>query len=267
MTWWEAALLGVVQGVTEFLPVSSSGHLVIFQDALGISGSSLTFDVMVHLGSLVAVLIALREDWLPMVAGVMGQSADAEGRRRLVLVIAGTVPIGVVGLLLKDQLELLFESAKAAGAMLLLTGAVLWLADRVTLRIENDKGRVKGLNDLTLRDALWIGCGQALALLPGLSRSGTTMGAGMLRGFDRASAARFSFLLSIPAIVGASVLELPTLFSGPEHAPSVLLIGAVTAAVSGYFAIATFLRFLRGGSLIGFSVYTWILGIIVLLGF
>jgi len=263
MTWWEAAILGIIQGVTEFLPVSSSGHLVIAQTALGVSKSSITFDVMVHLGSLVAVLAALRADWLPMVRGALGSRSDAEGRRRILLVLIGSVPVGIVGLLFKDFLEPLFQSARAAGTMLLVTGLVLWFADKTARQAKNPGGR-RDLSQVSIQDAVWIGCGQALAVLPGLSRSGTTIAAGMVRGIDRESAARFAFLLSIPAILGATVLELPALFSGASDAPA-LLIGAAAAAISGYFAIATFLRFLRSGSLIGFAVYTWVVGLIVLI--
>lgn len=262
MTWWEAALLGIVQGVTEFLPVSSSGHLVIAQSALGIDKTSITFDVMAHLGSLFAVLLALKGDWLPMVRGVLGSRADSQGRRRILLVLVGSVPVGIVGLLFKDALEPLFQSARAAGAMLLVTGAVLWIADRAARRAK-ERGPGRDLAAISFGDALWIGCGQALAVLPGLSRSGTTIAAGMLRGIDRESAARFAFLLSIPAILGATLLELPALFDGAAELPP-LLIGAIAAAVSGYFAIATFLRFLRSGSLIGFALYTWVVGLIVL---
>jgi len=262
MTLWEAALLGIVQGVTEFLPVSSSGHLVIVQALLGVSEPSLTFDVMVHLGSLAAVLAALKDDWVPMVKGVFGKNADPDGRRRILLVLAGSVPVGVVGLLFKDVLEPLFESAAAAGLMLLATGTVLWFADRAARKSRGGAG-AKDLAGVTFADAFWIGCGQALAVLPGLSRSGTTIAAGMLRGISRESAARFAFLLSIPAILGAAILELPALASGSADYAA-LLVGAAAAAVSGYFAIASFLRFLRGGALIGFAAYTWIVGVMVL---
>lgn len=266
MTWWEAALLGVIQGVTEFLPVSSSGHLVIAQGALGLEKSSITFDVMAHVGSLVAVLVALKGDWLPMVRGALGSGAGAaEGRRRILLVLVGSVPVAVVGLLFKDMLEPLFASPKAAGTMLLATGAVLWLADRFARAAGNGAGK-RGLEAITLLDALWIGCGQALAVLPGLSRSGTTIAAGLLRGVDRESAARFAFLLSIPAILGAAALEAPALL-GSSAGLAPMIVGAAAAAVSGYLAIAAFLRFLRGGSLVGFAVYTWVAGLTVLFAF
>lgn len=272
MAWWEAALLGVIQGLTEFLPVSSSGHLVIFQEWLGVRGTSITFDIVVHLGSLVAVLVALKADWIPIVRGVFGKD-QAGGRKRLLLVIVGTLPIVIVGLLFKGWVETLFQSTRTVGIMLLVTGTLLLIADRIGGRSGNGRatnqakdGRTsKNLDRLTVADALWVGCGQALAVVPGLSRSGTTIAAGMLRRVDRESAARFAFLLSIPAILGAVVLEVPALLSGTEYTIGILAIGAGAAAVSGYFAISTFLRFLRSGSLLGFSIYTWAVGLLVLI--
>lgn len=262
MSVWEAILLGLVQGLTEFLPVSSSGHLVIAGALLGVQEESLTFDVMVHFGTLVAVLVALKDDWRPIVLGVLGRPEYREsGRKRFAALVVGSVPIAVVGLLFKEPVENLFGSPRFAAAMLLVTGTILWLADQLAGRAA--RGRANGAG-IGLVDALWIGVGQALAILPGISRSGSTLAAGMARGLDRESAARFAFLLAIPAIVGATILQVPDALEGGLEGGIPLLAGAVTAGVSGYAAIALFLRFLKSGRLTGFAVYTWIAGLVAL---
>lgn len=261
MTFWQAVLLGIVQGLTEFLPVSSSGHLVILQNWLGIAEGTFRFDVVVHLGTLVAVLVALRQDWLPIVRDLLGGREGGEGRKRFWHLVVATLPVAVVGLLFKDLIEPLFRSAAAAGLMLLVTGLILWFTDRQVDR----SPKARTVADIGTLDALWIGCGQALAVLPGLSRSGSTIGTGLLRGLDRESAARFAFLMAIPAIAGATVLELKDLIAGAAVETIPLVVGFLAALLSGYAAIALFLRFLRAGSLKGFALYTWIVGIVVTL--
>lgn len=260
MGLFEAIVLGVVQGLTEFLPVSSSGHLVIVRVLLGVEEPSLTFDVMVHFGTLFAVLIALKDDWMPMIKGLFHRSHEGEEARRSILhIIIATIPIGLAGLMFKDSIEAFFASASTAGWMLLVTGIILWLADGKARQGSADRQ----IRSMGLVDALVIGIGQAMALLPGLSRSGSTIGAGMLRGFHREGAARFAFLLAIPAILGATVLQAPSAF-GDGESMGVLAVGTITAGISGYFAINLFLRFLRRGSLRVFSYYTWIVGLLVI---
>lgn len=259
MSIWEAIVLGLVQGVTEFLPVSSSGHLVIVGALLGVQEESLTFEVMVHFGTLVAVLVALKDDWRPILLGLLGHPEHRrQGRRRFLALVVGSLPVAIAGLVLKDSVEALFGTPQFAAAMLLVTGGILWLTDRFAGHRE---GR---LDDVGVADALWIGLGQALAILPGISRSGSTLAAGMARGFDRSSAARFAFLLSIPAILGASILQLPDAIQGGFEGGVPLLVGAVTAGVTGYASIALFLRFLKNGKLTGFAIYTWIAGLLAL---
>lgn len=269
MSIWEAIVLGLVQGLTEFLPVSSSGHLVIVAGLLGVREESLTFEVMVHFGTLIAVLAALKSDWVPILLGVLGHPEHrVPGRRRLVALIAGSLPIAAVGLFLKDPVESLFGAPRFAAAMLLVTGTILWSADKLAERRESvsghNQGRAHRLDDVGPVDALWIGLGQALAVLPGISRSGSTLAAGMARGFDRTTAARFAFLLAIPAILGAAVLQIPDVLETGLEGGIPLLAGAVTAGISGYASIALFLRFLNKGRLTGFAVYTWIAGLFAL---
>ncbi|HHT27459.1 MAG TPA: undecaprenyl-diphosphate phosphatase [Firmicutes bacterium] len=261
MSLFHAIILGFVQGVTEFLPVSSSGHLVLLQQLLQIEAANLAFDVAVHVGTLVAVVVALWDDVVVLFDGLQLRRTQRTlaGRRLIRVILVGSIPAALVGLLLQDFIRGLFSSAYVTGIMLLVTGLLLYFAEKMR----------KG--DITIRrvsyvDALFVGLGQALAILPGLSRSGTTISAGLARGIARSDAARFSFLLSIPAIVGAAILELPALFNssgGIAIAP--LLAGMVTAAIAGYFAIVLLVRFVQRGNLRIFSYYTWVVGVLALL--
>lgn len=261
LTVAQAVFLGVVQGLTEFLPVSSSGHLALFRRLLGLPQAGLTFEVMVHLGTLVAVLVALREDWLPIVTGLFSPPGRRESLRKLGLLALATVPVGVVGLALKSLVEGAFASVAAVGGALLVTGAVLWGAERLAARA----GTGKALDGIGPVDALLVGCAQAAAILPGVSRSGMTIGAALARGVERGAAARFAFLLSIPAILGATLVELPGLLEAGAAVGVPVLAGAATAALSGYVAIRFFLRFLRERSLRVFVYYTWAAGLLALL--
>lgn len=259
MSIWEAIVLGLVQGLTEFFPVSSSGHLVIAGALLGVQHESLAFDVMVHLATLVAVLIALKDDWYPILLGLLGHPEHREsGRRKFVLVVAGSIPIAAVGLLLNDHIEALFASPAVAAAMLFVTGGILWAGASRAGR----EGRA--LDEIGIAGALLIGCGQALAIVPGISRSGTTTAAGLFAGLEQEGAARFAFLLAIPAILGATLLEVPDIIEAGLEAGAPLIAGGLAAGLSGYAAIALFLRFLKKGSLKGFAVYTWLAGAVAL---
>ncbi|MGI6609269.1 MAG: undecaprenyl-diphosphate phosphatase [Limnochordia bacterium] len=261
MSLFHALVLGVVQGLTEFLPVSSSGHLVIAQHLFGISEGVLAFDIAVHMGTLLAVLIALRDDVALVLAGLRpGHDPQARSGRRLIwLLVIGTVPAVVVGLLFSDIITGFFSSIAVTGVMLLVTGTLLFASERA-------KTDARRLRSFRTSDAFVIGCGQALAVMPGLSRSGTTISAGLARGVVGEDAARFSFLLAIPVILGAAVLELPaTLKAGTGPSPSVLAAGVLTSAVTGYLAIAMLQRFIRQGRLRVFAYYTWVVGALVLL--
>ena len=261
MNVWEALILGVLQGVTEFLPVSSSGHLVIARHLLGIEAEALTFDVMVHLGSLLAVVAVFREELRQMVAGVLGarRPGAEEGRRLFWLLVIASLPVAVVGLLLRDAIERAFSSVLVPAVMLFVTGTLLVFADRAA-------GSGQGSRPGVVH-ALAMGVGQALAVVPGLSRSGTTMSAGMLAGLTRQAAARFAFLMSIPAILGAAALEAASLVQngpGVDGGSGVLLAGTAASAASSYLAITLLLRFLQRGRLLPFAVYTWFVGALVL---
>jgi undecaprenyl-diphosphatase len=250
-----AAVLGVVQGLTEFLPVSSSGHLVLGQQLLGLTEPELLFDVAVHVGTLAAVVVVFRADLWTMVKGLWARGPQgARGRRLLWLVALGTLPAAAAGVLLKSLFESLFASPAAVGAALLFTGCLL-MATR--LAPSGDRGLAR----TGPGRALGVGLAQALAITPGVSRSGATIAAGLFLGLERETAARLSFVLSVPAILGALVLQLAHL--DPAQAPPLapLLVGAATAAASGLAALKLLLRLVRSGRLHWFAWYCWALGL------
>lgn len=264
----QAIVLGLFQGLTEFLPVSSSGHLVLLGQLFGLKEPDLTFSVMVHFGTLIAVMIALRAEVALMLGGLrpMTGASDIEairlGRRLILLVVVGTIPAAIVGLLAKDFLEGLFGSVAFVGIALLFTGSLLWWAEGMAKMA--DHGR--NLEQMVPKDAIQIGLWQVAALAPGVSRSGTTISAGLVRGFSRVDAARFSFLLSLPTIAGAVVLEARGVFSAVSSGTwAPLLVGTLTAAVTGFLAIQGLLHLVERYSLRVFSYYTWIVGLTVLI--
>lgn len=293
MTIWEAIVLGIIQGATEFLPVSSSGHLVIAQQLFGITEHVLTFDVMVHAGSLLAIVVALRDDLVAMANGLLslfgrgggrtrglsstgstgagrararaaandsgGADEAAAARRLLWQVAVATVPLVIAALLFRDVIDDLFSSALVPVLLLFVTGAFLLYADRASA--------VGAAGEPGWSHALWMGMAQAFAVLPGLSRSGVTMSAGMMSGLSREAAAKFSFLLAIPAILGATVLELRGLLAGESASAAgtgALIVGTIVSGITSYLAIRLFLRFVRRGRLAPFAYYTWFLGAIML---
>jgi undecaprenyl-diphosphatase len=251
----QAFILGAVQGLTEFLPVSSSGHLVLFQRLFGLKENVLTFDIAVHFATLIAVIVVFWKD-------ILGILKKPFGRMTWLLVI-GTLPAILVGLTLKKTIESLFEGGQTLGIEFIATGIVLWFAESVR------KGNKK-LDRTSILDALWIGVAQAVAILPAVSRSGLTIAGALFRGLTREFAAKFSFLLAIPAILGATVLDVPDAMrtiraTGTVGVPTAsLILGVLTALVFGFFAIKLMLRILTRGSLRGFAVYVILLGLLVL---
>lgn len=267
MTIAQAILLGIIQGVTEFLPVSSSGHLVLLSRLFGLQEQSIVFEVTVHVGTLLAVLVVFQDEVKLLLVSLLklvrsprraGELVKQDaGCRLLVALVVGTIPAVVVALLFKEQVERLFASSLFAAVMLLVTGCILHAADR--------RPSAAGKLEPSLLDAFLIGCGQAAAILPGLSRSGTTITVGLFRGLDRERAARFSFLLSVPAILGALVLALMDLRAGAEpFSAGVLVAGLFSAAVTGYLAIRFFLALVRRGKLVWFAYYTWFVGAVII---
>ena len=245
---WEAAFWGLVQGLTEFLPVSSSGHLVIVPAALDMEDPDLAITAVLHLGTLLAVLAYYRSDleWL------LRFRTDAAARRVIRLLAIGTIPAAVIGLLAESALDDLFDSPVAVGYALVGTGVILVVATRL-------RPRQRTLEEGATMDAAAVGIAQAAALVPGISRSGITIAAGMGRGFGRVQAARFSFLLSIPAIAGGGLLQAIDL-ANEGGLRAEVFVGAAVAAVSGYLAIAVLLRLLTRVGLLPFAAYCFVVG-------
>lgn len=264
MSLFESIALGLVQGLTEFLPVSSSGHLVIFERLFGVESSYLVFEVLVHFGTLLAVVFYFRKKLLIILKSVLLGSGGSEtertpGRRYFWFLLLGTIPAALAGLFLEDYIELAFASPRWASGMLLVTAAIL-LATR--LSPQRDRSLNSGRTIL-------IGFAQALAIMPGISRSGSTISAGMFAGLEKSEAAEFSFLLSIPAILGATVLKMPDFVSGARDFDLMInyLAGAITAAVVGYLAIACLMAVIRKGRFFWFGIYcaaVGVLGILIL---
>ena len=271
MTFLSSFLLGLVQGIAEFLPISSSGHLAIAQNLLGMSDAGTVpefFDVLLHLGTLVAVFVAYWADIKDMVLEFFRGAGDLihhstpnpgpPARRLILLIILGTLPLFVV-LPVKDAVQSLSNSMVFIGAALIVTGVLLFVSDRVK------KGR-KNERTATWLDVLIVGLGQAIATMPGISRSGMTITTGCFVGFERKFAVRFSFLLSIPAVLGANILSLADAAkAGINWAEvPVYLVGVVTAAVVGYLCIRL-LRFIADRGKFGaFAYYCWAVGVLTL---
>jgi undecaprenyl-diphosphatase len=254
----ESILLGAVQGLTEFLPVSSSGHLVLFQKILGISTPVLFFDTLLHGGTLIAVLAVLRKEiWSILKRPIQPLTA---------YLVLGTLPAVAVALVFDDTIEAAFESGAFLGFAFLITSFFLALAEILSKRTVAPRQQGK----MTWLDSLVIGIFQAIAIVPGVSRSGSTLSASLGRGLARDFAARFSFLLSIPAILGALVLQIKDLAGSGGSAGlgdiglASVIAGTLSAALVGFFAITFMLKIVRERSLWGFSLYTGLLGLLVL---
>jgi undecaprenyl-diphosphatase len=248
-----AIILGIVQGLTEFLPVSSSGHLVLLQKVFGIEKPALLFDTMLHAGTLVAVFAVLWRDIWDILKKIIQPLT-------LFLIIA-TIPAVIFALAFKKNIEAAFETGKFLGFFFLITAALLCSAEFLSKRAITKKS-------MNWLDALIIGILQAIALVPGISRSGATISGALSRKLDRGFAAKFSFLLSIPAILGAVVLQAKDLIKGVESANqeiSSVIAGTITAALVGYFAIRFLFKIIREKSLWGFAIYTGALGILITL--
>jgi len=265
MSVFQAIVLGLVQGLTEFLPISSSGHLVVIPDALGWEQPSTSFDIILHTGSLVAVVAFFRRDIIQLAAAFFQQGADAAARRRLAFFIAlGTVPAVIAGVLFEKTFEEFFLNPTAVAGFLLVTGLLL-IGTGVMMEVSEDIGtRRRRLGALRARDTIYIGLMQAMAIAPGISRSGATISTGLFLGREREAAARYSFLLSIPVSAGAAVFSLRHGLADAGSEGAALAAGFVAAAVSGFAAIRFLMGFIRRHSLRIFAYYCWALGAAVL---
>ena len=258
----EAIVLGLVQGLTEFLPISSSGHLRVVPALAGWEDPGAAFTAVVQLGTMAAVLVYFRRDlwdigsswlrawWTPALR------STRQTRLGWYLIIA-TIPISILGLVFADQIETGVRDVRLVATMLIVFGLVMALADRIG-------SRSKSIDEVTTRDGVGIGFAQALALVPGVSRSGATISAGLFLGYRRADAARFSFLLSVPAVVLSGLFEMRNIGAGDGPGLGVTAVGVVVAFVAGYASIAWLLRWLTSHTLTVFVVYRVVLGVVLL---
>lgn len=285
MTILQAILLGIIQGITEFLPVSSSGHLAIFQNIFKIdTGGSMLFDVMLHVGTLAAVFVVYRKDIMKMILEALRICVDIAAnikiwisnrrddealryrrvihnnyRKFVVLILVSTIPTGVIGYTAKSLVSAASATLIVPGVCLLLTGVLLIVAD-----FTEDGKKIP--RDVSYTNGFFIGIAQGLSTLPGLSRSGTTITACLLSGFDKRFAVKYSFLMSVPAILGASVLELKDLAAEPITGSLILccIIGAVVAGLVGYVCIKVMLAVVRKKKFKGFAIYCFALGLVAI---
>ena len=266
MPLYEVIVLGLIQGLTEFLPISSTAHLTVIPWLLGWKDPGLTFDIALHVGTLVAILIYFGRDWAQVIVQAFGGRMNGDpalGRNRNLLwyMVAATIPIGVFGLLFNKQAETTWRQPDVIAAMMILVGGILWWAERI--------GRKqKDLSRLTFADSMAVGLAQVFAIVPGTSRSGITIAAGLFRNLDRAAAARFSFLLSTPAIAAAaakSFYDLQKHEGGiPPQMRVPMLVGILVSGVTGAIVIHFFIDYLRKGTLNFFVAYRVIFGIIII---
>jgi undecaprenyl-diphosphatase len=258
-------ILAIVQGLTEFLPISSTAHLHLASWLFGWESDSLTFDIMLHLGTLIAVVLYFFGDWIQIIGQAFGVQAGhdrelQQNRALFWLLVIGSIPIGIAGALFHKQADTIWRTPWVIGGMLIVIGVVMWLAERASRKVR-DLGAVNG------SDAISIGLSQALAVVPGCSRSGITISTGLFRNLTRESAARFSFLLSTPAIAAAAAMALKDIHKHGgfhEMLSTQFIVGVSVSAVTGAIVIAWFLRYLRRFSLMPFVYYRIVFGIVVL---
>jgi undecaprenyl-diphosphatase len=247
---FEAIILGIIQGLTEFFPVSSTGHLILFTWFFKIGGivDTLSFDVALHLGTLVAVVVYFYRDWIEMMT---------TNRKLFLLLVIATIPAGLAGYFLNDIVESVFRSPIIIAAALISVSCVMWASERFQ--------KSRDIDRLTVLDAVIIGIAQILALIPGVSRSGITISAGLFRDLRRETATRFSFLMSTPIIAGATTLHMMKIFrSESDYNINIILAGVLSSGIAGFFAIRFLMNFFRKHSLNTFVYYRIGLGILIL---
>ncbi|MCE5259310.1 MAG: undecaprenyl-diphosphatase UppP [Chloroflexi bacterium] len=260
MNFLQALVLGIIQGLTEFLPVSSSGHLVVVPWLLGWPQPDVMFDAMLHLGTVVALLVAFWRDIIKLIVGWFNSifkrgQPTLEGRLAWLLILSA-VPAAILGFLFNDLFESLFGTPRLVAILLLVTAFILWVSEKLSKR-------ERTLESLTWVDALLMGMAQGIAIAPGISRSGATLASGLIRGLKREDTARFSFLMAIPVIIGASGYKLLDA-SITSSQLGILLVGFLAALISGFLVIRAFLNFVRGHSLKPFAWYCACAGVAAL---
>lgn len=266
----QAIILGIVQGLTEFLPVSSSAHLVLVPPIIGVTYSNpsqaVAFDTLLHLGTLVAVIAYFWREIIIIIKSLISSILDIfrgkfktglkeDTYKKLAwLLVIGTIPAVLAGVLLNKEFEALFNNYAAVGFFLLITGVLLWIAEKLK------GGGDKEVKNVTFKDALVVGIFQAIAIAPGISRSGSTIAAGLLLGLKRELAARYSFLLAIPVIAGAAAVQIKDIGAGFEANTAALIAGFLAAMIVGFLAIKLLLKIIKERTLMIFAYYCWIVG-------
>lgn len=253
MSIFQAIIYGIVQGIGEFLPISSSGHLIALPIILGWEDPGLAFDVALHLGTLVAVVAFFWKDWVKLITAGFTKRDSKEGKLFWYIIIA-TIPGGLIGILLEKKAESAFRNLALVGAMLIIMGIVMYVADK----IENNNVKIENIG---LGRSFLIGFSQALAIIPGVSRAGITMSTGLFAGLSKESAARFSFLLSTPIIVGAGILKLKDIIHTPAAQLPAVLVAIITSAIVGFLSIKFLLNYLKNKGFGIFIAYRFIAGI------
>lgn len=270
MTITQSILLGLIQGLAEFLPISSSGHLAILQNLFGIEGDQiLALTATLHFGTLISLVAVYYKDLWDLIKELFatlkdlftgkGLRPDANETRKLgIMIVIATIPTAAFGLLLNDFFDAMYTSMILVGVNLLVTGTLLWTVERIT-------GKGRTVREMKYRHALLVGLFQTIAMMPGISRSGSTIAGGLISGLKREFAVRFAFLVSVPPILGAVILEMPdALASGGGDMVLPIIAGVVTAAVSGFLAIKFMIRLVTNKGLKIFSYYTWVAGAVLI---
>ena len=270
MEWYQSVILGMLQGITEFLPISSSGHLVLLQHIFGLKEPEILFDICLHIGTLIAICIIFRQLIWQLIKAIFDHPTIFLSKQALIkgiqtnphlrmswVIICGTIPTGIIGICFHHYVDQLFGNILNVGIALIVTGFILWFT-----RFPNPKDR--DILNMTVIDAIIIGIAQGLAILPGISRSGLTICTCLYVGINRQTAAQFSFLLSIPAILGALVLEIDRISFHSMYLSSIIL-GTVTATIIGFFALKWLLRIVNHGKMFWFAPYCWIIGCLTII--
>ncbi|RAP52371.1 MAG: undecaprenyl-diphosphatase [Methanosphaera sp. rholeuAM270] len=265
-----AIILGAIQGLSEFLPISSSGHLALLPHILGVE-TGLAFDTVLHIGTLVAIFSFFWKDIINLIKGFILSIIDlTEGYDKFIqelksvpekrfawLILIGTIPTGLIGILLKDAIESIFRGTISIGFFLIITGLILYYSER------HSSGKITA-KDMSFKQAVIIGLCQGLAVLPGISRSGATIASGLCLGLEREYSARYSFLLSVPAVLGAGLIQVKDIAT-IDISITVMLAGFVSSVIFGYLAIKLLMKMIKGWSLDIFAYYCWIVGILTLI--
>ena len=268
----QAIIIGIVQGLTEFLPISSSAHLVFVPHLIG-TESSLAFDTILHIGTLIAVVVYFWKDLVQMIKAFFfslldltrgnfrSQLRDDQFKKLAWMVIIGSIPAGLAGILLEDFFEGLFNNIPVVGFFLLITGILLYASEMVSRKVSHKNN----LKEMSIKNSLVIGVAQACSIAPGISRSGATISTGLFLGLERELAARFSFLLSIPAILGAALVQIKDISSLFDISTGAVIAGFIAAIITGYLAIKIVLKLITERNLLIFAYYCWIVGLLAII--